>query len=89
MERIIAISQLQTKAKQYVDQVKETDEPVIITQRGHPAAVLVSYEEFEGLQATRDEMSYADWPRRLARAERETRKGQGRTLESCLHDRKP
>ena len=53
------------------------------------AAVLVSYEEFEGLQATRDEMSYADWPRRLARAERETRKGQGRTLESYLNDRKP
>ena len=45
MDRIIAISQLQTGAKKYVDMVKETDEPIIITQRGHPAAVLVGYEE--------------------------------------------
>ena len=82
MNKIIAISQLQTGAKKYVDRVKETDEPIVITQRGHPAAVLIGYEEFEGLQATRDEMSYRDWQKRLARAQRESATGKGRTLES-------
>ena len=47
MDKIIPISDLQTKAKQYVDQVKETDQPVVITQRGRAAAVLVSYESYE------------------------------------------
>jgi len=39
MEKIIPISDLQTKAKKYVDQVKKTEEPIIITQRGRAAAV--------------------------------------------------
>jgi PHD/YefM family antitoxin component YafN of YafNO toxin-antitoxin module len=38
MDKIIPISDLQTKAKKYVDQVKETEEPVVITQRGRAAA---------------------------------------------------
>jgi len=88
MYRIIAISQLQTGAKKYVDMVKETDEPIIITQRGHPAAVLVGYEEFAGLQATQEEMSHPDWKQRLARAETESRLGRGKPLESYLRDRK-
>ena len=88
MDKIIGISQLQTRAKKFVDQVKETDEPIIITQRGHPAAVLVSYDEFEGLMATQDEMSYGDWRSRLARAERESRAGKGIALESYIKDRK-
>lgn len=88
MDKIIAISQLQTQAKKYVDMVKETDEPVVISQRGHPAAVLVSYADFEGLSATRDEMSYSDWKKRLARAERETASGKGKDLEAYLKSRK-
>lgn len=89
MNKIIAISQLQSQAKKFVDLVKETDESIIITQRGHPAAVLVSYEEFEGLMATQDEMSYPDWKTRLARSQRELRAGKSIPLESYLQDRKP
>ncbi len=89
MSEIIPISQLQIRAKKYVDLVRDTDEPVVITQRGRPAAVLVSYEEFAGLQATRDEMSYPDWKKRLARAEKESAAGQGKSLESWMADRAP
>jgi prevent-host-death family protein len=88
MDKIIAISQLQSGAKKYVDMVKETDEPIIITQRGHPAAVLVGYDEYAGLQAAQDEMSYPDWKKRLARAEAESRLGKGEPLESYVRDRK-
>ena len=34
--------------------------------------MLVSYEVYEGLLATRDEMSYPDWDRRLRQAQRES-----------------
>ena len=87
MDKVIPISDLQTKAKQYVDQVKETDQPVVITQRGRAAAVLVSYESFEGFLATRDEMTYPDWKQRLQRARRESRQGKGVSLDTYLKRR--
>lgn len=87
MERIIPISDLQSKAKKYVEQVKKTEEPVIVTQRGRATAVLVSFDSFEGLLATQDEMSFKDWRRRLARAEKESREGKGISLESYLQKR--
>jgi prevent-host-death family protein len=81
MDKIIPISDLQTKAKKYVDQVKETDQPVVITQRGRAAAVLVSMDTYEGLIATRDEMSYPDWETRLQRAQREAKHGKRTSLD--------
>jgi prevent-host-death family protein len=81
MDKIIPISDLQTKAKKYVEQVKETDQAVVITQRGRAAAVLVSVEVYEGMLATRDEMSYPDWEARLARARRESKKGKHVSLD--------
>jgi prevent-host-death family protein len=87
MDKVIPISDLQSKAKKYVDQVKETDQPVVITQRGRAAAVLVSYEAFEGFLATRDEMSYGDWAQRLERAQRESRKGKRVSLDAYVKRR--
>ena len=87
MDKIIPISDLQSHAKKYVDQVKETDQPVVITQRGRAAAVLVSYAEYEGFLATRDEMSYADWDRRLRRAAKESEAGKHVTLDAYLKRR--
>ena len=87
MEKIIPISDLQSKAKKYVDQVKETDQPVVITQRGRAAAVLVSFESYEGFLATRDEMSYPDWQARLQRAERESKRGKRLSLDAYMKRR--
>jgi prevent-host-death family protein len=88
MNQIIPISDLQSSAKRYVDQVRKTERPVIVTQRGRPAAVLVSYEEFEGFEATRDEMGFPDWRARLARAEKESRQGKALPLDAYLKKRR-
>ncbi|MBK9029952.1 MAG: type II toxin-antitoxin system Phd/YefM family antitoxin [Myxococcales bacterium] len=87
MDKIIPISDLQTKAKKYVDQVRDTEQAVVITQRGRAAAVLVSFDVYEGLLATRDEMTNPDWARRLARAERESRAGKVTTLDAYVKRR--
>lgn len=81
MEKIIPISDLQTKTKEVVEGVKKTGDPVIITQRGRPAALVVNYEEYEGMLHTLDEMSYPDWRERLKEAEDDSRKGGGIALE--------
>lgn len=79
MEKIIPISDLQSKAKQFVEQVNKTREPLIITQRGRATAILVDCETYEGHIATQDEMSYPDWKKRLQTAQEE--KGKGVSLE--------
>lgn len=81
MEKIVPISELQTQARRIVESVKSTRDPVIITQRGRPAALLVSYEEYEGMLATLEELSQPDWRERLAEAERDSRAGRGVALE--------
>jgi prevent-host-death family protein len=77
METSIPISELQSQTKQIVERVKNTRDPVIITQRGKPAALLVNYEDYEGMVATLEEMSQPDWRERLAEAERDSRAGKG------------
>jgi len=81
MEKIIPISELQSQAKRIIEGVKQTRDPVIITQRGRPAALLVNYEDYEGMVATLEEMSQPDWRERLAEAERNSRAGKGMELE--------
>ena len=81
MEKIIPISELQSQAKRIIEGVKQTRDPVIITQRGRPAALLVNYEDYEGMVATLEEMSQPDWRERLAEAERNSKAGKGMELE--------
>ena len=81
METIIPISESQSQAKKIVERVKNTRDTVIITQKGKPAALLVNYEDYEGMVATLEEMSQPDWRQRLAEAERDSKAGRGVELE--------
>lgn len=89
METIVPISGLQSQAKKIVERVKKTRDPVVITQRGRPAALLVNYEDYAGMVATLEEMSQPDWRERLAEAERDSRasKSIGLAEFSVLPDR--
>jgi len=80
MEKIIPLSDLHSKTKKFVDQVSKTREPLVITQGGRAAAILVDYETYEGHLATQDEMSFPDWEKRLNRAKQE--RGKGVSLEA-------
>lgn len=72
METIVPISDLQSHAKKIIERVKNTRDPVVITQRGRPAALLVNYEDYAGMVATLEEMSQPDWRERLVEAERDS-----------------
>jgi antitoxin YefM len=81
MDKIIPISELQSQAKKIIEGVKKTRDPVIITQRGRPAALLVNFEDYEGMAATLEEMSQPDWRERLAEAEQDSKAGKGLELD--------
>lgn len=50
MKNIVPISDLQRQARQIISELKDSDEPVIITQRGRAAAVIISAEAYVSIE---------------------------------------
>ena len=84
MERIIPVSDLQATADKYVDQVKKTKEPIVITQLGRAAALLVDYETYQGLVATLEEMSDPEAWNKLQAAKEASARGEGVDHETVV-----
>ncbi len=49
-KNIVPISELQRQAGQIVDGLSESDDPVIITQHGRAAAILMTPERYDQIQ---------------------------------------
>jgi prevent-host-death family protein len=88
VRNIIPITDLQQKTKKYVDRVRTTGVPLVITQRGRAAAVLASAKDFEGYLIALDEESYPDWREKLRRGIEELDAGKSIELETFLKKEK-
>lgn len=88
MENIVPITDLQQRTKKYVERVRSTGIPVVITQRGRAAAILASAEDFEGYLVTLDEKSFPGWQARLRRMIKESKAEEGIELEAFLKKQK-
>jgi prevent-host-death family protein len=75
---IIPITDLRQDASAVLKRVKSSRKPLIITQRGRAAAVVVSMEAYEKTQKEMDIL------RLLARGEREIEAGKGHDLSEIL-----
>jgi len=58
--KTLCLSEVKMKLSEIVDRVHSTDEEVVITKNGRPAAVLVSPEEFESWKETVEILSSRD-----------------------------
>ncbi|MBM4278466.1 MAG: type II toxin-antitoxin system Phd/YefM family antitoxin [Deltaproteobacteria bacterium] len=50
--RALSVSEAKMKLSGLIEAINATDEEIVITKNGRPAAVLVSPEEFESLKET-------------------------------------
>ena len=75
---IIPITDLRQDAAAALNQVRSSRQPVVITQRGRAAAVLLSLEAYERSEHERQLLHL------LARGEQEITAGKGFDLESVL-----
>jgi antitoxin YefM len=50
--KVLSVSEAKMKLSGLIDTVNATDEEIVITKNGRPAAVLVSPDEFESLKET-------------------------------------
>jgi prevent-host-death family protein len=78
LPQIVPITDLRQDAAAVLDRVKDSAQPVVITQRGRAAAVLLSPEMYERSEQERQML------RLLARGEREIRKNRGVDLDKVL-----
>ena len=77
---IVPVSDLRDDAANVLDRVKKSREPVVITQRGRAAAVIVSIEEYERSEHERELL------RLLVQGDREVAAGKGHDLEDVLSE---
>jgi len=75
---IIPVSDLRQDAAKILKQLKDSKEPLIITQRGRAAAVMLSVETFKRSEHDKELL------RLLAKGEREIGIGEGYDLKAVL-----
>lgn len=75
---IVPVSDLRQGAAEVLAKVRKSRQPVVITQRGRAAAVMISVESYEESEREREIL------RRIAQGEREISKGKGVDLADVL-----
>jgi prevent-host-death family protein len=78
LPNIVPVTDLRQDATSILKKATTSRQPIIITQRGRAAAVLVSVEAYEHSQHEREIL------RLLARGEKEIKAGKGHELASVL-----
>ena len=54
MSKTLTVSEAKARLSELVANVQQTEEELVITRNGRPAAVLISAEEFESLKETQE-----------------------------------
>ena len=75
---IIPVSDLRQDAAKVLKRVRDSKEPLVITQRGRAAAVMLSVEAYERSERDRELLHL------LAKGEKEIEAGKGYDLDSVL-----
>ena len=77
---LIPITDLRKDAAKALERVNQSSEPLVITQRGRAAAVMLGVQQYENLRREREILEL------LARGEKEIAVHEGYGLEDVLRD---
>ncbi len=78
--RTLPLSDAKAKLSRIVDDVVRRDERVTITRNGTPAAVMLSAEDYESLNATLEILSDPEFAADVRRGRRRLKRGEGLTF---------
>lgn len=81
MKTIIPITDLQRQAAKVVSDVNKSSEPIIITQRGRPAAVLLSAKRYAEIEEDLAEFDDLELEYLIALGEKAKKEGDFLSLE--------
>jgi prevent-host-death family protein len=80
LPEIVPITDLRQDAAAVIERVRRSSKPLVITQRGRPAAVVLSPEAYERGEQERKILQL------LVQGDREIAKGKGHELDQVLRD---
>ena len=80
LSNIIPVSDLRQGTAKLLKQLNESDEPLIITQRGRAAAVMIGVEAYEKFEHEKELL------RLLAKGDKEIELGEGYDLDTVLSE---
>ena len=83
MKNIVPVSDLQKQAASILNEVRTTNEPVIITQRGRATAVLVSAEHYAKIEEDLALLDELELRREIELAEKEIAAGNTISMEEA------
>ena len=80
MPDIVPVTDLRQDAAAVLRRLRESEGPLVITQRGRAAAIMISPESYERTDRERELLL------RLARGERDLAQGKGHTVDQVLRE---
>ena len=86
MSKTVPVRELRSKLSQFIDQVADLREHVIVTRRGRPAAVLVPVDEYEALEETAEILSDTDALTAIEEGRQEIERGETVTLDELRRE---
>jgi antitoxin YefM len=69
MSKTLPISEVKARLPELISDVQDREDEVVVTRNGKPAAVLVSYAEYERLKETLDVLSDPDLLQQIKRSQ--------------------
>ena len=85
--RVLPLAEAKANLSRLVSEVERTDQEIAITKNGRAAAVLISYEEFEGWKETLEITSNVDLMREFRQNLADLKRGRGRLMRDADLDR--
>jgi len=83
--KILPISEVKTRLPELVTNIEGRDDQVVVTRKGKPAVVIVSYDQFERLRETLDVLGDPAMMRQLRKSLAYFAKGgKGRTFDDVF-----
>ena len=84
MSKTLTLSEVKARLSELVATVEKTEEELVITRNGRPAAVLISAEEFESWKETRDIQRNPALMQEIKQGLRQLQKGQSFSFEEVF-----
>ncbi|MBI3949369.1 MAG: type II toxin-antitoxin system Phd/YefM family antitoxin [Acidobacteria bacterium] len=82
MAKKINIAALQEKAAEVLGEVKRSGEPLMVTERSRPVAVLIDFKTFVAMQKRLGELEEAELQRVIRQGRDEHQQGRTRKIKS-------
>jgi prevent-host-death family protein len=86
MAKIVPFTEARTRLSELFDEVEQQHEHLVITRNGHPAAVLLSADEYEALEETLEILNDEGALEALRESEQDVQAGRVFTLDSVRRE---